>query len=451
MTHKSLLSVAFAAFTLSTFGQSVLSENEKKYLVYTVQPGQKSVSLATSADAPAIEDAIEEEVDSMSLWFPFHSLCDWQPGMRFMVIPDKKDLVIKTFADAATGHMVSSQSLLHKVMVYDGYDDANGGLHEHVNFHCEETGNSYYFEVPTQKFDDYCFTKFGIPTLAYLGEVDSARVHLMGKKLVTVADRYYIDDPKTSEGCVEIHDVPKDTEVEVVAVGVGTRSFPVKIVVSEGGKTGRQFFQNVAISKTNSGLRDDELEISNMIVHTFDGSFKLEDDKMTDHPLYKKYYGQEVYALMDIPVKDAYGTTVRLPRLSLLTIQKIRSQSKSEYAKVTLYNADDGKTYTKDVLFVNKNRIGTEDRQRDEYVDNLFGLGNPRKMKGVREANWADLKNGVVRRGFTDAEVRVALGNPSATGKSGANTLWSYRSASGSVVKKVYFNSKTMQVVRVAE
>jgi len=451
MTQRTLLSVVFTALTLYSFGQSGLSENEKKYLVYTVQPGQKPVVAASSASLSA-EEGAKEEVDSMSLWFPFHSLCDWQPGMRFMVMPEKRDLVIKTFADASTGHMVSSQSLLHKVMVYEGHDDANGGLHEHVNFVCEETGQRYYYEVPTASFDDYCFTKFGIPTLAYLGEVDSALVHLKGKKLVTVADRYYIDDFKTSEGFVEIRDVPRDTEVEVVAVGVGTRSFPVKIIVREGDKeNGRQFFQNVCISKTNNGLRDEELEISNMIVHTFGGAFKLADDKMTDHPLYKKYYGQEAYTLMDVEVKDESGATVQIPRLTVLTIKKIRSQSNSEYAKVTLHDAESGKTYTKDVLFTNRNRIGIDDRERDVYVDNLFALGNPKKMKSVREANMKDLKNGVVRRGFSTDEVRVAFGEPSSKGRTGSYVVWTYRSGKGSLSKKVYFNRKTMQVVRVAQ
>jgi len=336
MTHRHLLIAVFSVFSLACFSQNNLSDNERKYLVYTVQPGQKPVTAKAVGDGLA-EDQ-KEEVDSMNIWFPFYSLCDWQPGMRFMVMPDKKDLVIKTFADAATGHMVSSQSLMHKVMVYEGHDDANGGLHEHVNFVCEETGARYYYEVPTATFDDYCYTKFGIPTLAYLGEVDSARVRFMGKKLITVADRYFIDDPKTSDGYVEIHDVPRDTEVEVVAVGVGTRSFPVKIIVREEGENGRQFFQNVTFSKTNCGLRDDELEISNMIFHNFDASFKIADDNLSVHPLYQKYIGKEVYTLQNTTFTDDKKMTVRLPRLTVLTVKKIRSQSGSEYAKVTLYD-----------------------------------------------------------------------------------------------------------------
>ena len=451
MTRRLIFFASFCAFALLSRGQSDLSDNERKYLVYTVQPEKMNTLKASEDQTPSLPEEEPEEVDSMSLWFPHYSLCDWKPGMRFMVIPEKKDLVIKTFAESSTGRMVSSASLLHKVMVYKGHDDANGGLHEHINFTCEETGVDYYFEVPTQSFDDYCYQKFGIPTLAYLGEVDSARENFLGRKLVTVADRYYIDDPKTAEGYVEIHDVPRDTEVEVVAVGVGTRSFPVKIIVREGGPQGRQFFQYVTFSKTNSGLRDEELEISNMIFHTFNGSFIMSDDKLSVHPLYKKYAGQEVYTLTNTTVNAADGSTVRLSRLTQLTIKKIRSQRGSDYAKVTLYDKEGKKTYTKDVLFKNKNRIGIEDSERDLYVTNLFALGNPRKMKGVREENLSDLKNGVIRNGFTANEVLVAMGEPTSTGKSGSNTIWYYTTLTGSFNKKVIFNSKTMLVVRVSQ
>lgn len=451
MTQRHLLLAAFFALSMTSYGQQQLSENERKYLVYTVQPGQKPIVAKSASEDGLSEEQTEEEVDSLSIWFPFRSLCDWQPGMRFMVMPDKKDLVIKSFADAATGRMVSSQTLMHKVLVYEGHDDANGGLHEHVNFVCEETGARYYFEVPTASFDDYCYTKFGIPTLAYLGEVDMAREKFVGKKLITIADRYYIDDPKTADGWMEIRDVKRDTEVEVVAVGVGTRSFPVKIIVREEGKNGRQFFQNVAISKTNSGLRDDEFEISNMIFHKFDASFKIADDNMTEHPLYQKYFGKEVYTLQETFVKNDKGNNVKLPRLTLLTMKKIRSQSGSEYAKVTLYDEVTGETYTRDVLFVNKNRIGVDDGQRDMYVDNIFALGNPHKMKGVRQENWKDLKDGTVRKGFTSDEVLVTLGNPTSTGKSGVNTVWFYRGADAKYARKVVFNGKTMKVISVVK
>ena len=175
------------------------------------------------------------------------------------------------------------------------------------------------------------------------------------------------------------------------------------------------------------------------------------DDNLSVHPLYQKYAGKVVYTLINMTLKASDSTTVRIPRLTTMKILKIRSQMGSDYAKVTLSDMEGGKTYTKDVLFKNRNRIGIADAEHDLFVDNVFGLGNPHKMKGVRETNITDLRNGVVRRGFTANEVRVAMGEPTSTGKSGANTLWIYRSLSGSYDKKVTFNTKTMQVIKVEQ
>ena len=38
--------------------------------------------------------------------------------MKFMVLPEKYDLIVKTFCEASTGNEVSSMSLRHKIMVY---------------------------------------------------------------------------------------------------------------------------------------------------------------------------------------------------------------------------------------------------------------------------------------------------------------------------------------------
>ena len=235
------------------------SAQENKYIVKT--KGAKKTVVAASAEDPQAAKETEEPQDTLSRFFRHVSMCDWGEGMRFMVIPDKKDMVIKTFADAETGQMVSSLKLRHKIMVYQGHENT-GGLHERVNFKCEDDGKAYYFEVPTASFDDYCFGKLGVPTLAYLGDVDAAIEFFKDKTLFTLASEYYVDTELDGDGYKTITDVKPGTEVKVVAVGVGTRNFPVKIIVAD--ESGREFYQNVAISKTNSGMRDEEFEISNM-------------------------------------------------------------------------------------------------------------------------------------------------------------------------------------------
>ena len=450
---KNVILLAFLA-TLSIQAQAQ-SANELKYLVRTHQPEQKKQTDASSADS--LSQAPLEPVDSMRIWFPNISLCDWTPGMRFMVIPDKKDLIIKSFADANTGQMVSTQSLRHKVLVYKGHDgdenhkNLNGGLHDRIYFTCEEDSRQYFFEVPTAKFDDYCYTKAGIPALVYLGDVDVAMEKLIGKTLLTLASEYYVDTPSSSDGYDVVLDIPVGTETKVVAVGAGTRSFPVKIIVKEvtDKDDGREFFQNVALSRTNCGMRDEEFDISNMKIHLFNGSFELADDSTTVGGIFEKYARKDVFTLIATDVVDVNTkSTVRLKRLTPLRVKSLRSQRDSEYVKMTLVDYTNGNTYTKNVLLISKNKIGITDRQREEYASNLFAFGNPKTMKDVKESNWADIQNGVVRNGFTENEVRLAMGEPSSKGRRGDSPAWIYKHP-GKPRATVVFSRKTQKVTGV--
>ena len=452
MIKKMIVCAFMATLSLSASAQSA---NELKYLVRTHQPEQKQQANALAADS--LKQDSPEPVDSMRIWFPYVSLCDWTPGMRFMVIPDKKDLIIKSFADANTGLMVSTQSLRHKVLVYNGHDgdemhkNLNGGLHERIYFTCEEDGRQFFFEVPTAGFDDYCYTKSGIPSLVYLGDVDVAMEKLMGKTVLTLAQEYYVDTQSAGDGYDVIFDIPVGTEGKIVAVGAGTRSFPVKLIVKEETKdgNGREFFQNVALSRTNSGMRDDEFDISNMKIHTFDGSFELADDSTTVGGIFQKYARKDVYTIIATEMEDvATGTKVHIKRLTPLHVKSLRSQRDSEYTRMTLFDNATGKTYTKNVLLISKNKIGITDRQREEYADNLFAIGNPKSMKGVQESNWTDIQNGVVRNGFTETEVRIALGDPSTTGQRNGNPVWIYKQP-GKPRATVVFSRKTRKVISV--
>lgn len=450
---KNVMIIAFlASLSLSAHAQSA---NELKYLVRTHQPELKEQAKDAAADS--LKQEMPEPVDSMKIWFPHVSLCEWTPGMRFMVIPDKKDLIVKSFADANTGAMVSTQSLRHKVLIYNGHDgdenhkDSNSGLHERIYFTCEEDGRQFFFEVPTRSFDDYCYTKAGVPSLVYLGDVDVAMEKLMGKTVLTLAHEYYIDIPSSADGCDVVLDIPVGTEAKVVAVGAGTRSFPVKIIVKEETKdgNGREFFQNVAISRTNCGMRDEEFDISNMKIHTFDGSFELADDSTTVGGIFQKYARKDVYTIIATEMEDmSTGVKVHIKRLTPLHVKSLRSQRDSEYAKMTLVDKAAGKTYTKNVLLISKNKIGITDRQREDYADNIFALGNPKTLKGVEASNWTDLQNGVVRNGFTETEVRLALGEPTTTGRKGANPIWVYKQP-GKSRATVEFNNKTHKVISV--
>ena len=249
---------------------------QDSYIVKT--KSAKKSATEKKAETNTSGETEEEEAtatDFISQNFKYQSLCNWKEGMKFMVIPEKYDLVVNTFCDASTGKEVSSGKLMHKIMIYKNHTETPEGF-ARINFTCQDDGKAYYYQVPRGSFDDYCYNKMGVPTLAYLGDVDIARSLLMGKTLYTRTTLFREDTDYHGDGYAEVK-VPANEEVKVVAVGVGTRKFPVKIIVAD--KNGKEFYQNVAMSKTNSGMRDDEFIMDNK-KFTFYGSFELADENI---------------------------------------------------------------------------------------------------------------------------------------------------------------------------
>ena len=110
-------------------------------------------------------------------------------------------------------------------MIYKGHSESKDG-HALINFQCQDDGKFYYYEIDYGTFEDYCFQKTGVPTLAYLGDVDIAKEKLMDKMLYTKTKLYRMDTEYDGEGYQEVL-VDQDMVVKVVAVGVGSRNFPV--------------------------------------------------------------------------------------------------------------------------------------------------------------------------------------------------------------------------------
>lgn len=435
-------------FLMCLLGSFVMATTQAQsdghgYIVKT--KGAKKVAVAedSKSDEPIQES---EPQDFFEKNFRFVSLCDWQEGMRFMVIPDKKDMVIKTFADASTGMMVPSSKLRYMIMTYKGHDNNHGGLHERIYFNCEDDGKEYYYEVPTLSFDDYCHGPLGIPTLAYLGDVDVARQLLTDTTLFTLASEYYVDTQLNGDGFETITDVPVGTEVQVKAIGVGTRNFPVKVIVAD--KSGREFYQNVAISRTNSGLRNDEYQISNMVIHTFKGAFELLSDNMAASKVYQKYIGQEVYTLFSTAMADANGRTAQVARLSTFVVKDVQAVRGRKTVKLTLRGVGSGREYTKEVMLRSASVIGDIDGQHEESFSNLFAMGNPLKLDGVKKEHMNDIQKSIVRIGYSENEVRLALGEPTHKGSDSKHFTWVYNNPGRSYVC-VYFDSSLHLVTSV--
>ena len=418
---KLILTTGLALMAMVVFAQQ---KTAKDYFVKTnnvkmLSSDEVGEALAdtTAAKAPAR--------DFISTHFPYHSLCDWQPGMRFMVLPEKYDLIVKTFSDYNTNKEVSSVPLRHKIMVYDGFieKDKSSNGHARMNFHLEEGGARYYYEIPVGSFADYCYDKKGVPTLAYLGDVDIAQEALVGKTVFTKAKYYYIDTD-AQEGSEEY--IVDDREgVEIVAVGVGTRSYPVKIIVED--KNGKQFYQNVAISKTNCGMRDDEF-IKDEEKHLFANAFELEDDIMMLSDNYRDYIGKVVHTrYLTKMLNEKQTKNVNIISQSGFQIMEMRPLPQAGMMALVLKSTLTAGMYYKNVRFASAYKPGEEPLEGEELFGKLFALGEGKQIE-TSTATRAAIREGRVTIGMTEDEVLMVMGDIESEGTSKAgNKIWRSR------------------------
>ena len=402
---RTLLATCVAFLFVTAYAQ------ENSYIV-------KTRGAQHTSDLQLVDDEQEEEtaVDFISQNFKYYSLCDWKEGMKFMVIPDEYDMVVKTFTDAATNKEVSSIKLRHKIMIYKGHEEDTDGR-EHINFLCTDDQKMYYYEIPSGTFDDYCFGKLGVPTLAYLGDVDIAREKLIGKEVYTKTQYYRIDTDVESDGYQDVI-VDKDMQVKVKDVGVGTRSFPVKIIVED--KDGNEFYQNVAISRTNSGMRDDEF-IMDKAKYLFANSFELVEDVMSvNSNNYKRFIGKIIHTKYPTKLLNEISKKLQsIPRLMEYQIESITPHKNSSMFTLKLKNTTLG-TYFYIDLYLDEHLA----ENQTEYFGYVFALGPGKKIE-TSEGSRAMMRAGHVGIGFTEDETMMAAGEPDRV-ITGANGLYTW-------------------------
>lgn len=406
---------------------------------YIVKTKDVKKTVVKPEQGTTAQDDEPEAMDFMGKNFRFYSMCDWKEGMRFMVIPEKYDLLVNTFRDATTNREVSSGKLRHKIMVYKGHKDMQNGR-VHVNFTCEDDNHDYYYELPNGTFDDYCYGKLGVPTLAYLGDVDKARELLLGKLLLTRTQHFRVDTEYDGDGYKEVT-VDKNKVVEVKAVGVGTRSFPVKIIVED--ENGEQFYQNVAMSKTNSGMRDDEFIVDNE-KFLFEGSFEFSDDNMAVSQDAKDYVGKTVHTKVATSMSSKGAgkeLDMKVPRFTGFIIDEITPQKNTRYYTLTLREAESRRIYYKDITFTAEDELGGFNEKSDSYFGHVFGMGEGMARTTSKETR-AAIREGLVIPGMTKDEVLMAAGEPtSKVVNSDGVEMWLYARSKGAMLN-VKFDSK---------
>ena len=426
-----------------------VSAQENSYIVKTRNATKKVAVENLLTEEVEVEEE-ETATDFVGQYFKFYSLCDWKEGMKFMVMPEKYDLVVKTFCDASTGKEVSSMSLRHKIMVYKGKSESSDG-HWRMNFLCQDNSKMYYYEIPSGSFDDYCYGKLGVPTLAYLGDVDIAREQLLGKKLFTKTRVYRVDTEADGDGYRETLQ-PMNKEVTVTAVGVGTRHFPVKIIVED--ELGNEYYQVVAMSKTNSGMRDDEF-IMDSLKHTFYGAFELQDAVMKVNKDYKTYIGQIIhnkYKTEMITKGDGKERHVTIPKMMTFKVDNTLAMPGSPYVTLTLTEMESRRVFYKDVTFTNPAGKPNARTREDEFFGYLFALGEGQDRETTQAAR-AAIQQGRVIVGMSEDEVILAMGEEpsSKENTSDGKYVWFYQRSSGLFTVRFGRNGRVESYVTPAE
>ena len=421
---------------------------DNPYIVKTKGVKRTVRQQAASNDSEKKEEA--EPTDFMGKNFRFYSMCDWRDGMRFMVIPEKYDLLVSTFRDAETNKEVGNGRLRHHIMVYKGHQDMPNGR-PHVMFYCEDDKKDYYYELPLMSFEDYCYSRKGVPTLAYLGDVDKARELLMDQSMLTRTQYYRVDTDYDGDGYKEVT-VDKNMIVTVKAVGVGTRAFPVKIIVEDA--QGNQFYQCVAMSKTNCGMRDDEFIMDNE-KFLFQNSFEYAGATMAVSDNISDYIGKTIHTNHPTMMKSKGSgklRVVKVPRFTGFIIDAITPIQNSRYYTLTMRETESRRVYTKDVAFteedVDNERHG---KIEEDYFGYLFGMGEGATKETSIEVR-AAIREGRIIRGMNKEQVEMAMGEPDYRDKDrDGNERWSYLRSEGTILLDAIFDPKTGIVMKGAK
>lgn len=359
---------------------------------------------------------LSEEEDFLSKNFPLRILCEWTPGMKFMFMPSAKDKFIPIFSNYEDGSDVSNMLLKQKIMEFKGTEDKvvtlSIGETHHTRFVFECEGKKYYHEIKNLQLDEICKDnpRKTINGLVYLKDVDSARELLIGKTLYLKNTTARIDDANNYNGYREVP-IAENTKVVVKAVGVGSKAYPVKLIFED--ESGTQYYQEVAFSRTNSGLNSSDFQ-GDKKYQLFSNAFNFTDKKIGEENILKeKYLNQVVYPNQTILAKSSFqiaeGKTtseIRIPRYTPLLVKEITFIEKT--LVIVRLTDENQKSYEVkadlkyDVIIKN-----------DNYIGNLFTLGNIKKQYPyISEAHWALIAQGKVSQGMTMDECRLALGEP---------------------------------------
>ena len=310
-----------------------------------------------------------------------------------MFIPDSGDEFIPIFCCYENGKEVVNDLLKNKTVEYVGSEETEhetyiGKIYtSRFIFECE--GKKYYYEMKDTKLNDLCDKdpRAGINGLIYLQDINTAKELLIGKTLYTRTTTVKINDVSSYSGYREVS-IPKGEPVKVIAISVGSKAFPVRIIFTD--SKGNTYYIDVAMSRTNSGMEPDDFQAEKRMSY-FPNAFSFTNpDIKAKESIQSKYIGQaDLLRYTPLQIKDV--------------------QPEKTGTSVTLLLADVlGTTYQIKVDLRYDPILRNED-----FIENLFEFANIRKKyPNISEANWLMLAKGEVKPGMTTEECKLAIGEP---------------------------------------
>ena len=180
--------------------------------------------------------------------------------------------------------------------------------------------------------------------------------------------------------------------------------------------------------------------------HTFQGSFQLLADRVAVPAEQQLWVGKTVFTFYDTEMLDETEKPQKIAKMTSFVVTDIYGLGDSEMVTMTLRGKKDNKMYTKQVSTTNTKVTGKE-----EVLGELFMEGDPDNLEGVRKANLPFIQKGQVKIGFTENEVRMALGEPSdITRVTGGTYQWIYQYVdTNRPFRAIRFSNRTKKVTQV--
>lgn len=217
------------------------------------------------------------------------------------------------------------------------------------------------------KLNDLCDKdpRASINGLVYLQDINTAKELLIGKTLYTRTTIVKVDDVSSYSGYREVS-IPKGEPVKVMAISIGSKAFPVRIVFTD--SKGNTYYIDVAMSRTNSCMEPEDFQAEKRMSY-FPNAFSFTNpDIKAKESIQSKYIGQAVYPLKTIRTKQ-----VDLLRYTPLQIKDVQPEKTGTSATLLLADVL-GTTY----------RIKVDLRydpilRNEDFIENLFEFANIRK------------------------------------------------------------------------